>query len=111
MVENFEEGGQGTRDTRGKRTETLNGKTDEPHIISWNITLQCPVKCSHCYVDAGDEEVAGVLSTQEAFGVIDQIRKTGTSVVVLSGGGCRVHAHAAEGDFFDEDPFYFVEQL
>ncbi len=64
----------------------MNGKTDAPRIISWNITLQCPLKCSHCYVDAGDEEVAGVLSTDEAFGVIDQIRATGTPIVVLSGG-------------------------
>jgi len=57
-----------------------------PRIISWNITLRCPLKCSHCYVDAGEKEVAGVLSTQEAFSVIDQIRATGRPVVVLSGG-------------------------
>lgn len=59
---------------------------DAPRIISWNITLRCPLKCAHCYVDAGEQEAAGVLSTQEAFGVIDQIRKTGKPVVVLSGG-------------------------
>jgi len=57
-----------------------------PRIISWNITLRCPLKCSHCYVDAGEKEAAGVLSTREAFGVVDQIRATGTPVVVLSGG-------------------------
>jgi len=37
-------------------------------------------------VDAGEEEAAGVLSTQEAFSVIDQICETGNPVVVLSGG-------------------------
>jgi radical SAM protein with 4Fe4S-binding SPASM domain len=37
-------------------------------------------------VDAGRDEAAGVLSTQEALAVIDQIRATGTPVVVLSGG-------------------------
>jgi radical SAM protein with 4Fe4S-binding SPASM domain len=37
-------------------------------------------------VDAGEKEAEGVLSTQEAFGVIDQIRATGKPVVVLSGG-------------------------
>ncbi len=57
-----------------------------PRIISWNITLRCPLKCSHCYVDAGEQEADGVLSTEEAFAVIDQIRATGTPVVVLSGG-------------------------
>jgi radical SAM protein with 4Fe4S-binding SPASM domain len=64
----------------------LNGVVNAPRIISWNITLRCPLKCSHCYVNAGDEEVAGVLSTQEAFSVIDQIRATGTPIVILSGG-------------------------
>jgi radical SAM protein with 4Fe4S-binding SPASM domain len=37
-------------------------------------------------VDAGDKEADGVLSTQEAFAVIDQIRAIGKPVVVLSGG-------------------------
>ncbi len=69
-----------------KGAETLNRAPGAPRIISWNITLRCPLKCSHCYVDAGDEEADGVLSTQEAFAVIDQIRATGTPVVVLSGG-------------------------
>jgi AdoMet-dependent heme synthase len=57
-----------------------------PRIISWNITLRCPLKCAHCYVDAGEREAEGVLSTQEAFTVIDQICETGRPVVVLSGG-------------------------
>jgi len=64
----------------------LNGAPGAPRIISWNITLRCPLKCSHCYVDAGVEEADGVLSTGEAFSVIDQIRATGKPVVVLSGG-------------------------
>jgi len=64
----------------------LNGAGNVPRIISWNITLRCPLKCSHCYVDAGVEEADGVLSTEEAFSVIDQIRATGKPVVVLSGG-------------------------
>jgi radical SAM protein with 4Fe4S-binding SPASM domain len=57
-----------------------------PRIISWNITLRCPLKCAHCYVDAGDREADGVLTTNEAFGVIDQICETGKPIVVLSGG-------------------------
>ena len=64
----------------------MNSTVSAPRIISWNTTLRCPLKCSHCYVDAGGQEADGVLSTQEAFAVIDQIRQTGTPVVVLSGG-------------------------
>jgi len=70
----------------GKGTETLNSAVNAPRIISWNITLRCPLKCAHCYVDAGDREADGVLTTNEAFGVIDQICETGKPIVVLSGG-------------------------
>ena len=70
----------------GKGTETLNSAVNAPRIISWNITLRCPLKCAHCYVDAGDREADGVLTTDEAFGVIDQICQTGKPIVVLSGG-------------------------
>lgn len=59
---------------------------EPPRIISWNLTLRCPLKCSHCYADAGEDEAAGVLSTDETLAVIDQIRAAGTPVVVLSGG-------------------------
>ena len=71
----------------GIRTKVVKGiSSGAPRIISWNITLRCPLKCAHCYVDAGEREAEGVLSTQEAFGVIDQICETGNPVVVLSGG-------------------------
>ncbi len=64
----------------------MNSAVNAPRIISWNITLRCPLKCAHCYVDAGAGEAEGVLGTEEAFAVIDQVRATGTPVVVLSGG-------------------------
>ena len=36
--------------------------TDSPdlRLISWNITLKCPLRCAHCYVNAGEREAAGV---------------------------------------------------
>ena len=37
-------------------------------------------------MDAREQEAEKVLSTEEAFGVIDQIRQTGKPVVILSGG-------------------------
>ena len=70
----------------GKRTEVVKGiSSGAPRIISWNITQRCPLKCPHCYVDTSEREAEGVLSTEEAFGVIDQICKTGKPVAVLSG--------------------------
>ena len=63
-------------------------ETDVPdlRLISWNITLKCPLRCAHCYVNAGEHEATGVLSTKEAFAVIDQICELGKPVVILSGG-------------------------
>jgi len=70
-----------------KRAEPVNERADEPpRIISWNITLRCPLRCAHCYITAGADETAGVLTTDEALAVIDQIRAAGRPVVVLSGG-------------------------
>jgi MoaA/NifB/PqqE/SkfB family radical SAM enzyme len=57
-----------------------------PHLVSWNITLRCPLRCAHCYVNAGEYEAENVLSTREAFAVIDQICELGKPVVILSGG-------------------------
>jgi AdoMet-dependent heme synthase len=57
-----------------------------PSLISWNITLRCPLRCAHCYVNAGEHEAENVLSTEEAYGVIDQICELGKPVVILSGG-------------------------
>ena len=71
----------------GKFGKAVKGiSSGAPRIISWNITLRCPLKCAHCYVNAGEREADGVLSTEEAFGVIDQICQIGKPVVVLSGG-------------------------
>lgn len=71
----------------GNRIESVKRiSSGAPRLVSWNITLRCPLKCSHCYVKAGENEPEGVLSTGEALAVIDQIRDVGTPVVVLSGG-------------------------
>jgi radical SAM protein with 4Fe4S-binding SPASM domain len=62
--------------------------TDVPdlRLISWNVTLKCPLRCAHCYVNAGEHEAAGVLSTGEAYAVVDRICELGKPVVILSGG-------------------------
>lgn len=74
-----------------------------PRLISWNITLRCPLKCAHCYVDAGNSEPEGILSTYEAKSVIDQIADVGSPILVLSGGEpllrediCEIAAYGTE---------------
>jgi AdoMet-dependent heme synthase len=76
----------GRKDWMMQHGTDANGTVSAPTLVSWNITLRCPLKCAHCYVDAGEREAEGVLSTEEAFSVIDQLRRTGRPIVVLSGG-------------------------
>lgn len=72
---------------QGRQAEVVKGIFHgKPRLVSWNITLRCPLACAHCYMDAGDREAEGVLSRREAFGVIDQLCEAGKPVVVLSGG-------------------------
>lgn len=57
-----------------------------PRIISWNTTLKCNLKCSHCYINAQDSPLKTELTTLQGKQVIDQIAELGRCVLVLSGG-------------------------
>jgi AdoMet-dependent heme synthase len=57
-----------------------------PLIISWNVTRECNMKCSHCYISATDKKLQNELSTKEAKKLIDQIAEVSHPLLVLSGG-------------------------
>ena len=57
-----------------------------PRIISWNTTLKCNLKCSHCYINAQDSPLKTELTPLQGKQVIDQIADLGRCVLVLSGG-------------------------
>jgi AdoMet-dependent heme synthase len=54
-------------------------------IISWNTTMECHLKCKHCYRDAGLKD-SDELSTHEGKQLIDEIAKAGFKILVFSGG-------------------------
>jgi radical SAM protein with 4Fe4S-binding SPASM domain len=56
-----------------------------PRIISWNLTARCMLKCSHCYISAGDPQ-PGELTTEQAKEVVRRIVSLSRPVVILSGG-------------------------
>ena len=29
-----------------------------PHVVAWNLTKRCNLRCSHCYISAGPFETA-----------------------------------------------------
>lgn len=56
-----------------------------PFTMAWEITRACALACVHCRAEAqpkGDLE----LTTEEARGIIDQIRATGDPILVVTGG-------------------------
>lgn len=64
-------------------------KTQERHIplvMSYNVTRECNMKCSHCYINATDTKLDNELSTVEAKKVIDQIYQVSSPLLILSGG-------------------------
>ena len=64
-------------------------KTQEryvPLVMSYNVTRECNMKCSHCYINATDKKLEDELSTAEAKKVIDQIYQVSSPLLILSGG-------------------------
>jgi len=57
-----------------------------PLVISWNVTLQCNLKCSHCYINAKETNLVKELSTDAAKMLIHQITEVSRPLLILSGG-------------------------
>ena len=56
-----------------------------PHIVSWNVTGACHLRCAHCYLNAR-RRWPGELTTNEALGLIDDLALAGTELLILTGG-------------------------
>jgi AdoMet-dependent heme synthase len=57
-----------------------------PLVMSWNVTRECNMKCSHCYINATDKKLSGELNTEEGKKLIDQICEVSHPLLILSGG-------------------------
>lgn len=63
-------------------------------LISWNITRKCNLQCSHCYLPATPASQDSLLpdappelTTSEGRGVIDQIARMNSEVMLILSGG------------------------
>jgi heme d1 biosynthesis radical SAM protein NirJ len=67
---------------------TLPGPKRNPSgpVVIWNLIRRCNLKCKHCYSISADVDFPGELSTAEAFAVMDDLRRFGVPVLILSGG-------------------------
>jgi len=64
-------------------------KQDEqfiPLVLSYNVTRECNMKCSHCYINAAEKKLPDELSTEEAKKLMDQIAEVSHPLLILSGG-------------------------
>lgn len=56
-----------------------------PELVSWNTTQRCNLRCSHCYLAAG-ERADTELSLEEGRRLIDQLADAGTRMLIITGG-------------------------
>lgn len=55
-------------------------------VVIWNLIRRCNLLCKHCYAISGDVDFPGELSTEQVFGVMDDLRAFRVPVLILSGG-------------------------
>lgn len=61
-------------------------KVKGPHVIAWESTVACNLACIHCRASAQTSPEPDELTTQEVFGLIDQLAGFGRPIFVISGG-------------------------
>lgn len=61
-----------------------------PAYVVWELTLRCDQPCTHCGSRAGTQR-SDELSTEEALGVVRQLRELRAREVVLIGGEAYLH--------------------
>lgn len=55
-------------------------------VVIWNLIRRCNLTCTHCYAFSADHAYAGELSTEEVYGVMDDLHAYHVPVLILSGG-------------------------
>ena len=65
-------------------------------VVIWNLTRRCNLACKHCYATSADVDFPGELETPEIFRVMDDLRASGVSVLILSGGEPLLHPDVFE---------------
>ena len=55
-------------------------------VVIWNLVRRCNLACKHCYSISADKDFPGELSTDEVYGVMDDLKAFHVPVLILSGG-------------------------
>lgn len=57
-----------------------------PHIVAWESTVACNLACVHCRASAQTAPEPDELTTEEVYGLIDQLADFSSPIFVISGG-------------------------
>ena len=57
-----------------------------PMLVIWEVTQACDLACVHCRASAQPERHAKELTTEQGFGLLDEIRRFGEPLMVFTGG-------------------------
>jgi AdoMet-dependent heme synthase len=57
-----------------------------PFLVIWEVTRACDLACQHCRADAIERRDPRELTTEEGKAMLDDVRRFGRPLVVLSGG-------------------------
>jgi heme d1 biosynthesis radical SAM protein NirJ len=55
-------------------------------VVIWNLIRRCNLTCKHCYSISADIDFPGELSTAKVHHVMDDLKRFGVPVLILSGG-------------------------
>ncbi|MDJ0842394.1 MAG: radical SAM protein [Acidobacteriota bacterium] len=72
------------------KPETPDGGLFQSHVISWNLTQRCNLKCEHCYIEGGPIQkamLAGEMTTEQCLRTVDQISEINPNALVIFTGG------------------------
>lgn len=64
----------------------LQFSADKKPVVVWNVGQRCNLKCIHCYSQSQNKEYPGELSNAEGRGLIEDLARFGSPVILFSGG-------------------------
>ncbi len=68
-------------------------RTPPGPVVIWNLIRRCNLTCKHCYSVSADRDFPNELSLNEIETVMDDLKRYGVPVLILSGGEPLMHPH------------------
>jgi len=66
--------------------ERKHPQKNQPRLVAWEITRSCNLNCVHCRAASEKGPYEGELDTKKCIDILEQIKKTGDPIIILTGG-------------------------